>query len=160
LAKTTSLLLKYIRKIKKSINRVDFNGHAENAAETIKIRTRLGGGVSGGKRGGTRYALKSIGRTEKYNNFRKKTKKLNKTVTTPAKHNLTLTGQLLDSLYGQARGSKMFVKLKPDRDDGKKNDEIAKYQEDLGRYFFELTNKELKRLRSNIKQDLIKQIKR
>ena len=159
LAKIPSLTKLILDRIKASTSGVDFQKYAEQAADQIKTRTRLGYGVDGGDRGGKRYSLKTVKRTEKYERYRQRSKKLNRTVTTPKRHNLSFTGQLLNALYGKAQGSKMYVYLRPERDGKAQNDEIAKYQEKQGRYFFELTDKEVNGLRKDIKQDLLNKFK-
>lgn len=138
----------------------DLGPHSKDAAERIKKRTRLGYGVEGGVRGGQRERLGKL--SDSYIATRKKARRSGKlsSATSPKRSNLTFTGQLLDSLRGMVKGNKIIVYLKKNRDDGKTNPQVAGYVENGGRPFFELTDKEVKGLRNNIKKDLIKTLRR
>lgn len=152
---------KFLKKIKVKIDKFDLDPIAKEAANTIKKRTRLGHGVKDGERGGAKKRLKDQKPlTDDYKKFRKKSKKLNKKVTSANKENLTLTGQLLDSIRGKQKGKTIEIDVVNNRNDGKKNSDIISWQKDQGRDFFELTDKEVKRLRNQLKKDLIKNIKK
>lgn len=140
------------------IGRFSLRPYAKDAAERVRIRTRLGYGVQDGERGGKRERLKPL--KPDYRIFRKKSKKTNRKLTTPAKSNLTLTGQLLDAIRGRVRGKTIEVYFKENRNDGVKNTDIRKGQAEQGRDFFELTDKEVKGLRNQIKKDLIKLLRK
>jgi hypothetical protein len=146
------------KKIEKVVNRFGLNDYADETAERVRRRVRLGGGVEDTKRGGARTKLKQL--SPKYKKARKRSKKLNKTKTKPNKSNLTFTGQLLDAIKGRSRGKKIVLEFKENRDDGLKNSDIAGYVKDQGRDFFELTDKEIKGLRNSIKKDLIKKLRK
>ena len=69
------------------------------------------------------------------------------TKTTPSKSNLTLTGQLLDSLKGTVTGfGRGVIKVTGQRDDGGTNEDIASFVDDNGRPFLHLSNNEIKQL--------------
>ena len=153
-----------LKKIKKVINGVDLDPTAHDAADRIRRRTRLSGGVKDSKRGGNRTKLDGL--SPRYKKQRAKDKKngiLDKT-TTAKRSNLTRTGQMLRSLTGRVRGKTIIVSLEGDRDDGKSNAEVANYHRTgegrVARDFFELTDKEIKGLRNQVKKDLIKSLRK
>ena len=133
---------------------------AEDAAERIKRRTRLGYGVKDGRRSGKRERLKET--KESYRKARARDKKRGRlsSTTTVKKSNLTRTGQLLASIRGRSSGTAAIIETKGGRDDGRSNSEVAGYVAENGRPFFELTDKELKGLRNTIKKDLIKRLRK
>ena len=153
-----SIFDKILAKVKKVIKVVNLKPIADDAADRIKKRTRLGYGVKDGERGGPRVKLKGL--SNSYKKQRKKYLDINKKYTTANKSNLTKTGQLLDSLIGKVSNKKIIIKLKENRDDGEKNKDIVDWQSSKGRDFFELTDKEIKGLRSQLKKDLIKLLKK
>jgi len=150
---------------------------ARRAATRIRLRTRLGWGVKDGERGNPRVRLldfvstakftkisktgrKTKRRVGSYIDFRRRSKELNRTVTSPSRSNLTFTGKLLDSLIGKEVRGKAVVEVLENRTDGALNSDIIKGQAEQGRHFFELTDKEFKGLRNELKKDLIKEIKK
>lgn len=148
-------------RLERAVKGVSYLAHAKEAADRVRTRTRTGSGVEGGKRGGGKYSFKAQAPlSAKYVKWRKKSSKLNKMKTTPTKNNLTLTGQLLDSIVGKANGSTMYIEMKDNRNDGVNNTDIIRYQSKLGRDFFELTDKEVKGLKNSIKKDLIKSLRK
>jgi len=129
--------------------------YAEQAASMIKLRTRLGMGVS--KDGGDKKALKKLASSTKVSRVRKsKTGKLSSD-TSPGKSNLTETGQLLDSIEvisiskGQVR-----IGPKGKRRDGLSNPEVAGYVTAQGRPFNNLSKVEIKRIQDQMTRDLNK----
>jgi len=157
LAKIDIIFNRLIAKVKYIIQAADLNPIAKDAADRVKKRTRLGYGVK--NRGDKKDKLKALTSTA-YKKHRKKSADLNRQYTKPNKSNLTFTGQLLDAITGRARGKKIEVYMKEDRDDGEKNSDIVGYQSDQGRDFFELTDKEIKGLRNQLKKDLIKLLRK
>ena len=131
--------------------------HGETMAKTMKARTRLGKGIGlAGKMG----KLKSLSLL--YIEYRKMLAKKGKLHphTKPNKSNLTLTGQLLNSIRG---GSKRFgeimISILPDRRGGKPdNHDIVKFQEEQGRKFFDVLHTERNLLQSDIRNDLADEI--
>ncbi len=82
--------------------------------------------------------------------------------TSPTKSNLTLTGQMLDSLTASASEGSVSIKASGSRNDGKTNEDVAGYAEDGGRRFLDLAKGDLNQLRvllSNIVDDILKKLK-
>jgi hypothetical protein len=144
------------RRIKGLVKQIRLKDYGEDAVNRIQKRTRLGYGVENGKRGAPRYKLPKL--SEPYKKQRKK-KKLDSS-TSASKSNLTLTGQLLRSLISKVTGRKIILTITENRTDGIKNSDLVKWQSEKGRDFFELTDKEVKGLRNQLKKDLIKLIKK
>ena len=147
-----------LKKVNSVVNGVDLSKIAQDAEDRIRTRTRLGYGVEGGERGGSRVKLKAL--SEKYVNQRKKQKSFNRSLTTAKKSNLTRTGQLLDSIRSRVIGKKIELFFTERRKDGVKNKDLVEWQSEKGRDFFELTNKEITGLRNQLKKDLIKALRR
>lgn len=163
------------RKMLNVIGSVRMQDYADYVVERIKIRTRLGYGVLDGERGNPRVRLKPLSESYKlqrsgklafFTNKKKKkipykpsSKPRLDPTTSVSKSNLTKTGQLLESITSRVRGKQIILFMKENRNDGVKNKDIVKYQSEQGRDFFELTDKEVKGLRNQIKRDLIKLIK-
>lgn len=102
------------------------------AADLIRKRTRLGYGVD--RQFGSKSKLKAL--SPRYVKFRKQYNLLAQS-TTPKKSNLTLTGQMLDSvtITKVENGS---IKVGPTGkrfDNDKTNIQIAQYNQDKGRTF-------------------------
>lgn len=157
----SKVLDKILGKINKIVNGVNLKPYAKETAERITRRTRTGQGLKETERGSKRESLKNQrDLTIEYKKARKKSPRLNRKLTSPSKNNLTHTGQMLDSIRGTAQGKNIVIDMKENRDDGKTNKDIMNYQQDQGRHFFELSNKEVKDLRDQLKKDLIKNIKK
>lgn len=111
---------------------------ASDLPERIKVRTRLGYGVS--KTGGPREKLKPLSSsTQRSKNYKKNRGELSDQ-TTPRRSNLTDTGQLLDSLEVKSeRNGEVQIRPK-----GNRNTEVARYVTDGGRPFLDLSKPELK----------------
>lgn len=152
----TNVFKKILKRIEVILDRFDLDPYAEDTAERIKNRTRLGYGVE--SRGARRQKLKPLKDT--YRNIRRKNKGSLSKATTPKKSNLTFTGQLLDSLRGFGRRGRIVIEVVDNRDDGESNKAIAGYVKENGRPFLEVSDKELKGLRNDIKRDLIKSLRR
>lgn len=129
------------------------------AASIIKTRTQLGYGVE--KPGSPRSKLQPLKpRTIKQRKRKKLKGQLNEN-TSPAKSNLTETGQLLSSL-GVEKVENNVVTVSPlgSRTDGYTNEEIAQYAADgvpgkrQPRPFISLSDIEMKRLKERIRKDL------
>jgi len=88
-------------------------------------------------------------------------KQINKEYTSYEKSNLTFTGQLLNALFGRGTGvGKAEVFLKEKRDDGIKNSDIVKWQENQDRPFFHISKIEKSQLKSAARKDLLEYIKK
>lgn len=116
----------------------------EEAAEMVKVRTRLGYGCRDGKK-------------EKLNplspGYIKQRKKKNiPSTTTSTKSNLTLTGEMLDSIIYQVDGKELIIKFS-NLDSVKKAEWVT-----LGdRPFMELTKQEVKRV-SDFLSDIVTEL--
>lgn len=113
----------------------------EFIASIIAKRTRLGYGVK--RNYGEKAPLKKL----KESTILQRTKfaksgKLSQ-LTRPGKSNLTRTGQLLDSLKViSVRDGEIRITPEGQRDDGKTNLEVARYQEEAGRIFNRISKAE------------------
>lgn len=144
------------QKIKDSFSQKVMKNVAQDTANRIKIRTRTGKGVK--VTGADPEPLKAL--SAKYKNYRRKTDKLNRSSTTPGKSNLTFTGQLLDSIYGDSINERsFFISIKEDRNDGVKNSDIVEGQEKQGRKFFYFSRAEIKSIYNAINNFLRKEFK-
>ncbi len=120
------------------------------AAELIRKRTRLGYGVR--SYGGSKERLKPL--SDKYKT-RRKDMDLSQN-TTPAKSNLTKTGQLLDSIATQTV-RKGQVRVGPGgRRTGESltNEEVGEFVAEAGRPFNTLTDIEVKRIATEAANDI------
>lgn len=138
------------------VNRFNLKPYAQPLAQRIKIRTRLGFGLEQPGRGGKRRKLKKL--TDRYKKRRRRSRLHSETQ--PGKSNLTFTGQLLNAIFGKASGDTITIGINPKRRDGISNADLVKWQEEQGRPFFDLTDKEIKGLRTEIKKDLIKAMRK
>jgi hypothetical protein len=98
------------------------------ARDLIVKRTRLGYGVE--KDLGSKKRLAKL--SPNYIKRRKMFESLSEN-TRPSRSNLTLTGQMLDSIISTAKTGIIEIKPTGRRDDGKRNADIAQYNEDGGR---------------------------
>jgi hypothetical protein len=148
-AKNNESIDRFVKRLNSTIEKV--NGPAEMRAigefmiEKIRVRTQLGYGVE--KNLSEKYPLNNIKRTQKYEDFRKKFKGLS-SFTSPKKHNLTLTGSMLDSLKIKSM-SKTAIRIGPTGSDmfGVSNSSKAFWQEKMGRIFLRLSFQEVKQIR-------------
>lgn len=128
-----------------TVNRPEMEKVAKEAIRLIRKRTLLGYGVR--EDGGTKYPLKTIRRTDAYEKFRQTFDGLSSN-TTPKRHNLTLTGRLLESIQVISSGRNDIV-IGPRgarSDTNATNEEIAGYQANLGRKFMALSRLEFNQL--------------
>jgi hypothetical protein len=156
--------IKYAKRIKDSLNEAAKIA-AEKAMNDVISRTKLGIGSNG-------QQLKAL--SGKYIGFRRKWAAFLAKDTSPAKSNLTATGQLLEALYFRVVGPRFFIKVNSKKRSeglggeklvtitktnkkGKKkvvgyestltNDQVREYTEDAGREFLALSEKEKEDLR-------------
>lgn len=153
----SKVFLKIQAGIERIVKGYSLSPYANEIAERVRRRTRTGYGLDVAERGAKKKKLKGL-TSDKYIKYRKG--RINTSLTKPKKSNLTFTGQLLNAITGKIVGKSIVIFLKENRNDGVKNSDIVKGQEDQGRHFFELSNKELNGLRNQIKKDLIKRLKR
>lgn len=113
----------------------------------IFVRTGTGSGVR--ENLGEKYSLKTVKRTAEYEKFRKwfKGKGLSG-ATEPTKHNLILTGSMLESLRVKEIG-KNSIRIGATGFDryGTSNQKKVEWQEKLGRVFLRLSRSEVKQVR-------------
>ena len=136
-------MAEYIGRIQKVINEATkdkdvLKAIGNEAIMLIVKRTRLGYGVA--ENFGVKERLKSMKpHSEKYQIWRKKNKAKLSPMTTPARQNLTMSGEMLDNMTLQIKGSKAIVSTKfADR---------ASYQQKQGRIFNRLSELEVVQLR-------------
>jgi hypothetical protein len=135
-----------------------FRPHMQKAANLIRIRTRLGSGVK--SVGGTKQALKPLADSTKENRKRLKIQGKLSSLTSPGKSNLTMTGQMLESLKGDAvsRG-KGIIRLTGTRPEGLSNEKLGEYVSEA-RPFMNLTKSELKEIVDDIRKDALQRVRR
>lgn len=150
-----------VKKVTDSIKKNDLQRLGDFVADMIRKRTRLGYGVS--ETGGERSKLKELkGRPKPYSStirgreYLKENGELS-SLTTPTKSNLTATGRMLDSIKAIVRGLGVTILIpNSSRPDSKAtNRDIAKWNEEKGRPFFNLSGSEIRQL----KNEVVKMIK-
>ena len=150
---------KIIGSIYRSLDRRFMESVGNILSDDIVRRTRLGYGVEG--EGKLRQKLKPL--SENYVEFRKQNKRKLYNLTSPKKSNLTFTGQLLNSLTAKSeRIGKvtLFFKGKHNNLDGSTMDNglLANFVS-KNRPFLGPTNREMQRLKTNIKNQILKSFK-
>lgn len=159
-------------RIKKSVEVSVDDEMATELADQIRKRTRLGFGVDeNGKQTKLKplaesYRLQRRGElaffTDEYGNkipYEPETKPYLSPYTTPAKSNLTKTGELLDSIRGKAQNGIIFISLEGLRKDGYSNEEIGDFVQSQGRRFLDLTKGEKEELARKVKDKILKNLK-
>lgn len=145
----------------KTLSKSNMSTYMSELAETVKLRTRLGGLAEKDQSSKTKAKpLKPS--TVKYRQYLKKKGELSG-LTVPKKSNLTMTGQMLDALTGKGLRVAIgiiSVKSSKRKDRNIKNSDVAKYVTEQGRPFLNLTSKEVKELAQNIKRDLVKLLRK
>lgn len=124
----------------------------KDVVEIIKKRTRLGYGCS---EEGNKERLEPL--SPSYVKTRKDWKKTGhlSSATSPAKSNLTLTGEMIDSLESSANNEgELFIELSDDFSRRK-----AIWNSEMGRPFMGLTKQEEKRVTDLIKDKVAKLVK-
>jgi hypothetical protein len=127
--------------------------YGQMAADMIKLRTRLGDGVSA--EGEDKQRLKPLAESTKQ--ARKRMQKRGKLsdLTTPNRSNLTATAQLLDSVQvTKASPGVVTIAPKGARQEGGTNPKVAEYVAQAGRSFMPLSRVEIKRINDEIKRTL------
>lgn len=118
------------------LNKSTFDEIGKMTAQSIKTRTRLGKGVE--TTPGSLVPLKALApSTKERRTSKKKAGKLS-SQTTPAKSNLTDTGEMLDSLKYQSTDTEVRIYI-----DGSDNQKKAKDQAEQGRKFMNLSKSEV-----------------
>jgi len=147
-AKKTALSRSFLEKIAKIM------------AKQVKTRTRLGKGVK--KSNGPSYNLSEVLRTDDYEDFRDEAAITGKmhTSTSPRKHNLTLSGRLLNAIEGNAITNGIEISVSNQRSDGRNNNKIVDGQKKLGRVFLNLSKYEFNQVKRLVRQRIQKEIKK
>lgn len=136
-----------------TLNKQTFSEIGKMTADSIKNRTRLGKGVNQTE-GKLETLLPLKESTKARRNIKKKTGKLSNQ-TTPARSNLTDTGELLDSLKYESSATEVRIYI-----EGANNQKKAIDQSKAGRKFMDLSKSEVNAvisyLQKKIKQNLNK----
>jgi len=144
--------------ILKSLNKNAMTRIGGILAEDIKRRTRLGFGVK--KANQERTKLKKL--SDKYVKFRKDNKGKLLNLTTPKRSNLTFSGQLLDSLTAQSdnpgKVTLRFLGVHKNLDGSTMNNGLLANFVSKARPFLGPTNREIQRLKTNIKNQILKSL--
>lgn len=143
---------------------------ANDTAEIIKRRTELGFGVNDN---GKQVKLKPLSDSYKAQRrgdiafytdangnkrvFRPDRPPKLSSRTTPAKSNVTKTGQMLSSIKGTIKNSSIFINVSGRRNDGSglSNEEVKDFVEAQGRRFLFLTSAEKKQLTRKLKDRIL-----
>jgi hypothetical protein len=139
--KTAKLIEKTI---KDGIDKKLLEPIAEEAIKIIVRRTRLGYGVS--KHFGTKAKLKAL--SSKYVDIRSRFKNLDRSTTRPKKSNLTLTGQMLNSMaITKSKDGQIIIGPTGNRNDtDATNEDIARWNSERGRKFNRISQLEFNQL--------------
>ena len=132
------------RRFSRPLTKRELNKTGDLAAEAIRRRTREGFGVK--VTGGNRKKLKKL--STQYIEFRKRFKSLS-SETTATTSNLTLTGQMIDSVKTKRNKTRVGTRGKAlvlVATTGSKNTKKALFQADAGRIFMNLGRKELREI--------------
>jgi hypothetical protein len=157
---TDKVFDKQLKKLSRKLDKLDFETYFRKMPKLVRQRTLDGLGVN---KSGEEYDLPGF-KNKSYIERRKKLKSDGEmsSKTSPAKSNLTLTGQLLSAIIAQ-RVDKLSQRLAllDDRNDGKSNYDIEEGQrKKRGRRFLALSKKEISFLDKLIVEGLNKIIKR
>lgn len=146
--------------IKRALNTGELNAIAKIAISIISKRTRAGFGVKNAGQNATR--LKKLSGT--YVEFRKKSKDLNRALTTPGKSNLTFTGKLLESLTVKqvnVAEQKVFIGgNRRRRKGGATNEDVAGFVAEQGREFLNLSRREIDKIAVAYRRNLVANLKK
>src|SRR5690606_22586140 len=161
-------------KIKKSVSISVDQELANETAEQIKKRTQLGFGVDDNgrqtklkplsmsyraqRRGEIAFFTDESGRKIPYIPSEKPTLS---PYTSPAKSNLTKTGEMLESIKGIVKDTSIFINVTGKRRDGSglTNEEVKEFVEQQGREFMRLTNGEKNELARKLKDRILRNLK-
>jgi hypothetical protein len=138
--------------LRNALDKGTFNEIGKKTADNIKTRTKLGKGLEDNNK--NTKSLKPL--SEGYKKKRKGLKKQGKLAvdTTPAKSNLTQTGDMLNSIKYEASNNEVRIYI-----EGSSNNKKATDQEQQGRKFMRLSKAEIKDVVDIIEKELERQIK-
>lgn len=123
-----NIIKKLEKSVEQAISKAALKDVGVFARDLIVKRTRLGYGVDKDLSSKKRLAKLSpnyIKRRRMFDGLSSKT--------APNRSNLTLTGQMLDSIISETKDRTIIIRPTGTRDDGKKNADIARYAEEGGR---------------------------
>lgn len=132
----------------------------ESVRDEIVKRTRRGFGVvDGGKTGGNLKALKKL--SDRYIDYRTANRSKLDSTTSPDKSNLTFSGQLLRRITVQSKvGSFTIRPSRKRRKGGVTDEDVALFQEDMGRVFLRIAKTEHNLLLALYEKLLSKEIRK
>lgn len=149
----SDLIKKSVSKAVKDLQSKDFKEEVGRMVrDNIKLRTRLGKAAS--KTGGRAKKLKELSEPYKKERKRLRKKGVLSGDTTPAKSNLTKTGEMIDSLEYKINGDGVSVEVT-----GTENIRKAKENADMGRPFMYLTKIDIKAIQDLIQERIFKHFK-
>lgn len=129
--------------------------YADQSVDIIYKRTKSGKGVTDDQSNAA--SIKSLKTLSPGYKEQRKTRKGKKgDFFSPNRSNLTLTGQMLDSIKSKVSDGKITVSLSGTRDDGQTNKEVGEFVSENGRPFLNLAVEEKQILLRKIETDLIK----
>jgi hypothetical protein len=123
-----NIIKKLEKSVEQSISKAALKEVGVFARNLIVKRTRLGYGVKKDFEAKSRLAKLSPNYIKKRKMFAGLSSN-----TSPSRSNLTLTGQMLDSIISETKDRTIIIKPTGRRDDGKSNADIARYAEEGGR---------------------------
>lgn len=122
----------------------------DDFVEQIKIRTRLGNGLD--KNEGEPSKLKPL--SKDYVKYRKSKNDLSE-FTKPSKSNLTLTGEMLDSLEAKVTEDKITISFSNQFSKYK-----ARWNEESGRSFLAISRVQIERLKNSLEKKITELLKK
>lgn len=146
---------------------------AQDTANQIKVRTQLGFGVD---ENGKQIKLKPLSESTRaqrrgdvvfytdvfgrLRTFEPDSPPRLSSKTSPAKSNLTRSGEMLESLTGEAKNNQILINVKGLRKDGSglTNEEVKDFVEAQGREFLKLTSGEKNKLIREIKNRVLRNL--
>lgn len=156
----------YIRSLTTVFNRTYFLSLARRARDLIYARVKSGMGVDNDQDSAP-VKIRLFPLSPKYVKIRSRLQEAGRLGraarlgTTPGKSNLTLTGQMLESIAIDDLPSGFRLTIpESDRDDGKTNADVALYVSNAGRPFFALTDQEQLILFRQIEKDVRNALRR
>ena len=132
--------------MRKVIARRNLDAVGEMVADQIRKRTRLGYGVEDD--GKSQKKLKKL--SNGYKDWRKKNRRALSGDTTPARSNLTQTGDMLDSIEHKVQGDSVEISV-----NGRFNQDKARWVTEGGRPFMNLSKAE-RNMVADMFRDIIK----
>lgn len=147
--------------VAESVSAAESKRLGDALASQIKKRTRLGYGSENGQQKRLR------GLSERYKEYREEHAEDLSQATRPGRSNLTATGQMLDSITGVGTKGRVNVEIKGQRTKelgGRRsrlsNNQVARYVQEQGRAFFNVTKAEKNSLAREVKQLILTRLRK